>query len=252
MVPHLLKAGYNPRGRGTHGMEPIHFASGASSKEITPWQQEDYEKHGKIVDRLIEEGADPKVVDKSGANCLMYAAGVGDHNLVMKYLKLGVDHKRMDNMNAGPMHWAAHSGNPEIIKQFIKDGVSVDSKDKRGRLPLHRAAERGLLTAVCVLVEAMGKRKSDIHKKDSKGFSPVQLAAAHGFVDVVTKLLEGGNTKDIKGLTALHLGIRMQMDDIVRSLLKSGKCDVNAKDGDGCTALHYAAESGKCWNLEYF
>eukprot|EP00210_Caulerpa_lentillifera_P003601 g3436.t1 len=245
VIPHLIKAGYHVQGRGPDGMEPIHFASGASSKDNVLWHQEDFEKHGKIVERLITEGADPNVVDKSGRNCLMYAAGVGDYDLVMKYLKLRVDHKRVDNLNAGPMHWAAHSGNPEIIKQFIKEGVPVDSKDKRGRLPLHRAAERGLLTAVCILVEAMGKQKSDIHKKDSKGYSPVQLAAAHGFVDVVTKLLEGGNTKDIKGLTALHLGIRMQMDDIVKSLLMSGKCDVNAKDGDGCTALHYAAESGQ-------
>lgn len=64
-------------------------------------------------------------------------------------------------------------------------------------------------------------------------------------MDVVAKLLESGKTKDVKGLTALHLAAQMQLEEVAKLLLSTGKCDVNSRDADGCTPLHYAAENGE-------
>lgn len=72
----------------------------------------------------------------------------------------------------------------------------------------------------------------------------MQLAATRGHIDVVAKLLESGKTKDVKGLTALHLAAQMRLDEVAKLLLSTGKCDVNSRDADGCTPLHYAAENG--------
>ena len=257
VTSYLIKAGYSVRGKGPDGLEPIHYASGASGRDtkklttllleprrLRQWAMNECDQHNIIVNMLLEKQADIHVVDDLGCNALMYAAGVGCVDLVTRFLEMNVDPDLRDKDEATSMHWAANSGNETIIGLLGKAGVPYDACDRRGHLPLHRAAERGELRAVCAFVEAMVKKGSDIHRKDAEGFSPVHLAAAKGYVDVVTKLLEGAKEQDVKELTGLHLGIQMKMEDIVKSLLESGNCDVNARDAEGCTPLHYAAETG--------
>lgn len=240
----IVNAGYSVRARGPDRREPIHFASGATKKDRLPWRPNQFEDHERIVEMLIERGADVHVVDGLGCNALMYAAGVADLKLVSRFLEMGVDPLRRDHSHRTSMHWAARSGYSDIIELLHDSGVPVAASDKKGRLPLHIAAKMGELYAVAVLVDKMTKSGLDIHKRDAEGRSPVQLAAAAGYANVVTKLLEGAKEKEVKDMTGLHLGIQMKMQDIVKSLLNSGNCDVNARDADGCTPLHYAAESG--------
>lgn len=165
--------------------------------------------------------------------------------MVLKFLLLGVDVTRVDKNQWTSMHWAATSGNVDVVSKLIQAGVAVDMTDNKGRLPLHWSAERGHLGPVTAIIKVMLEKKIDIHQTDHEGATAVQLAACHGHAEVVAKLLECGKTKDVKGLTALHLAAQLKMEEVARLLLNTGKCDVNARDADSCTPLHYSAENGE-------
>lgn len=165
--------------------------------------------------------------------------------MVLKFLLLGMDCTKVDKNDWTAIHWAATSGSVEVVTKLIQAGVPVDTLDNKGRMPLHWASERGQIGPVTAILKVMLDNKIDIHQPDKAGATAVQLAASHGHAEVVAKLLESGKTKDVKGLTALHLACQLKLEEVVRLLLSTGKCDVNARDADGCTPLHYAAENGE-------
>ncbi|CAD7700374.1 unnamed protein product [Ostreobium quekettii] len=241
VVSYLLKADYRVDTKGPDGCQPLHYAAqGAPGL----WGQKEASHHFHVANLLLDAGADPHAVDDKGCNALMYAAGSGELEMVLKLLLLGVDCTRLDMNQWTSLHWAATSGNVNVVSKLIQAGVPVDTVDNRGRLPLHWSAEQGHLGPVTAILKVMLDKKVDVHQTDNEGATAVQLAARHGHAEVVAKLLESGKTKDVKGLTALHLAAQLRMEDVARLLLGMGKCDVNARDADNCTPLHYSAENG--------
>ena len=80
--------------------------------------------------------------------------------------------------------------------------------------------------------------------QDNDGATAAQMAAAGGHVEVVARLLDAGNSRGDKGLTALHLAAQAGSQPLVAALLALPALDVNATDTDGMTALHWAASKG--------
>jgi ankyrin repeat protein len=87
---------------------------------------------------------------------------------------------------------------------------------------------------------------------------PVLVEAAHeGYIDIVGLLLRYGarsaavyhvlktsRSRELHGLTALHLAARNGHEDIVLLLLRHG-ADINSITDDGCTPLSMAVRAGK-------
>ncbi len=108
------------------------------------------------------------------------------------------------------------------------------------RMPLQKAATEGNLVEVDANL-FLGK-KDIVNEKNSYGFTPLDAAAAGGWVDAAKRLLDNG--ADINGgsasRTPLHLAVDANHAEVVELLLARG---ANTKDGVS-SPLHIAAEKG--------
>jgi ankyrin repeat protein len=144
---------------------------------------------------------------------------------------------------------AAKMGSTFQIKRGIFSG-EINTQDDKKRTPLFYAVMARQKKAVERLVVG----KADVHKSDSKGIFPLEIAAYNGDNDIVTILLSAGAKCDQRdsdrGWTALFAGIAGGHRDVVASLI-TAKFDVNEVVGqglfprDGMAPLEAAALQGR-------
>ncbi|KAI9083274.1 hypothetical protein K1719_034806 [Acacia pycnantha] len=123
-------------------------------------------------------------------------------------------------------------------------------RGEHGRTPIHFAAKTGYALGVRILLE---KSPSTAKEFDMKGNLPIHLASKRGHVDVVKEfcermkmvsLLRGLTIKE--GQNIIHLAAKHGHEDVVKYVLRHTKLDVNQKDKNGNSPLHFAAQ-----NLHY-
>jgi ankyrin repeat protein len=156
----------------------------------------------KIVDRLLERGADVQHVDKYGGNCLEEAAFYGYRSIVEKLRTQGLtsewplhvacglgDIEQVKKQLAGgaeasqpnggwqntPMHFAAGGGHVDVAKLLLEHGATLDVKNVLGAGPLHVSAGADTLGFAKWLV-AQGV---DINGRDAEGNTPLDWAGEH-------------------------------------------------------------------------
>ena len=114
------------------------------------------------------------------------------------------------------LHAKIREGDTEAVNQLIRAGLDPNDWNSRGYSPLHLAADQGLLDIVVALLEGGADPSIGTPEDDKRmgcGRTPLHFAADGGHLDVVTALLGSG-------------------------------ADPNTVDFFGDTALHQAAEEG--------
>ncbi|MFP3033742.1 MAG: ankyrin repeat domain-containing protein [Wolbachia sp.] len=164
---------------------------------------------------------------------LFNAIRQGSLEEVQAIITQGANFKAKDKNGKTPLHWAAECNNTtEIVQLLIEKKVKINAKDKGGKIPLHLAAEKGRLEIVKLLVG----NNADIKAKDKDGKTPSDLAIEEGHKDIAD-FLEEAQFKEQE----LFDAIKQNNIDKVRDLINRG-ADVKAKNKDGKTSLHWAAE----------
>mgnify|MGYP000605521058 CR=1 FL=1 len=113
--------------------------------------------------------------------------------------------------------------------------------------PLHSAAQRDAVDVIQTYLDY----KYDLNAIDASGRNVLHIAAMHGSVQFVKKLILCGFdlhqpnlSIDSRGWNSLHYASWYGHSEIVALLLKDGDVDPMTTDKDGYSPLHLATESG--------
>uniref|UniRef100_A0A671V4C5 Ankyrin repeat domain 52a n=1 Tax=Sparus aurata TaxID=8175 RepID=A0A671V4C5_SPAAU len=257
----LVSAGAEVNEPDQTGCTPLHYsaASQAFSRLATvilfPLSLFDTS----CLEHLLDNGADPSMVNSKGYSAVHYAAYHGNkQNLEL----VSCDHH--------PLLPQADKGHWQALRVLTETAAYVDMQDAAGRSVLYLAAQKGFARCVEVLlaqgascllndnrlmwtpIHVSGKLLSTgaggdlTNVVDKFGQTPLMLAVLGGHTDCVHFLLEKGalpDAKDKRGSTALHRGAVLGHDDCVTALLEH-KASALCRDAQGSTPLHYAASRG--------
>ena len=135
----------------------------------------------------------------------------------------------------------------DIILKYSNLEAIVDKEV--GRL-LHVAASENNVT----LTEALVEKKADLNVPNTKGFSPLKIAAKRGNGEVLEVLLESGANpnfigKKLPGFSPLNNAVQFGQFDCAKLLIKHGAHLVDKNMTN--TVLHSAAYGGHAHIVEY-
>jgi ankyrin repeat protein len=95
------------------------------------------------VARLLQAGADPSFVMKTGRNAFHLACRARKSGLVGLLLSTAASDlvNKLDSFEISPLHDACTSGRPKSVYYLLKSGADINAKGSRGRTPLHCCAK---------------------------------------------------------------------------------------------------------------
>jgi ankyrin repeat protein len=143
---------------------------------------------------------------------------------------------------------AAAAGSAALVKALLAEGVSVNGKTERGQTALTAAAGIGNSEIVEMLIKA-GAGKNNVRETTAA----LGAAAKTGDAKLVEELLAhggkaGGVIHDAEGTrTVLMDAAASGVGEVVEKIL-SAHPDLNARDGQGRTAVWYVINEGTYWD----
>lgn len=161
-------------------------------------------------------------------------------------LTKGLNSNQPNRFKQTPLHLAAQSGQKDNVEILLKHKVEINVQDLSKRTPIFLAALRGHLPTLRLLLN----QQADILICAEENESILHAAAAHGHLHILKQLLplpqtqQLINAKDGDGKTALHRAVFGNSDFKIVELLIQNGFDPNAENNYQYTPLHFAAKQG--------
>ncbi|KAK6027259.1 leucine Rich repeat-containing domain protein, partial [Ostertagia ostertagi] len=237
-----------------------------------------------VTDLIRENPWSLTRTDRHGRTPLMLAAHNGRVDSLRALLALSDNHVNASNgAGKTALHLAAEAGEVSAVRQLLVAGADTGRRDAAGHCALesaHIAGHDNVAAAIiesiqlendklneahtnlmiaCAEgdVEAVDRILADFPAKDHyailNGRAPESdtalfIACTNGQYEVVKRLLEPNydhvlvnqNTKD----TVLHAAVSSQNVDVLQIMLEAFPALIANSNCDGCSCLHWAAESG--------
>ncbi|XP_011236235.1 ankyrin repeat and SOCS box protein 3 isoform X1 [Ailuropoda melanoleuca] len=212
----LLKKGHSIDVADNRGWMPIHEASYHNSVEclrmlIHADSSENYIKtktfegfcalhlaasqgHWKIVQILLEAGADPNATTLEETTPLFLAVENGQIDVLRLLLRHGANVNGSHSMCGwNALHQATFQENAEIIKLLLKKGANKECQDDFGITPLFVAAQYGKLESLSILISS----GANVNCQALDKATPLFIAAQEGHTKCVELLLSSGADPDL-------------------------------------------------------
>ena len=240
----LLEAQADPMAANSHGETPLHKMG---------WQMQ-----ARVVEDLLDSGADCDFRDNAGMTALHRACAIGcDGAVIQILLAAGADPAARcggwTTLHLAATNWRWGHSTPlraAPLKVLLEAGVDVMALDQAGRTPLHLAAEGGQPSAVAVLLHA----GADPTAQDQHGQTPKDYADEDSHhrsllavlldpdADPMLADADGWRPLDLAVRVGRHRWDREAVDAGVISALLLAGADPIARDKRGSTPFHVAAE----------
>ncbi|MGH0119707.1 UNVERIFIED_CONTAM: hypothetical protein FKN15_058660 [Acipenser sinensis] len=133
----------------------------------------------KIVQLLLQHGADVQAKDKGGGN---------EEKMMALLTPLNVNCHASDGRKSTPLHLAAGYNRVKIVQLLLQHGADVQAKDKGDLVPLHNACSYGHYEVTELLV----KHGACVNAVDLWQFTSLHEAASKNRVEVCSLLLSYG------------------------------------------------------------
>ncbi|XP_011306875.1 ankyrin repeat domain-containing protein 50 isoform X2 [Fopius arisanus] len=228
------------------------------SPECLMWPRQDF----KLLRLLIDAGAKPseKVVEDEPSKDPVSSSQVSQDvspidespgEPLTELLGESGDINQADSCGRTVLHTLAADGNASLLELALAacPQAKLEATDRHGQTPLNLAARHGYTDVVRVLLAA----GASADHADCDGWTALRAAAWGGHTQVVEMLLEYGamvDCADWDQRTALRAAAWGGHEDIVKALLQHG-ADVNRTDDEGRTALIAAAYMGHSEIVEH-
>jgi len=144
----------------------------------------------RMVDQLLERGADLEVKGEHEATALIIASVFQREEVVRLLLDRGADVEARDIFGATSLIWSARTSVRNVVISLLLDkGADIEAKDETGKTPLMKASERSDPAAAAFLLD----RGADIGAKDDSGKTALMVAQQdYARKEIVDLLLDRG------------------------------------------------------------
>ncbi|CAM9249933.1 unnamed protein product [Ectocarpus sp. 4 AP-2014] len=200
-------------------------------------------KSEKMVRTLLTAGATDDVNVLFGAereSALHVAAARGADDSCRALMIAGADPNVRDRRQRSPLHVAAEAGHHRVAGMLLLNRACGQAKTASQQTPLHLAAFHGHV--LCVSELLLGGADKDV--VDRHGKTALFEAAKNNQLEVVHELLAAGANYSLRtnnNRSPLEIAANRGHADVVKALLDKGSSEVDANNGGGWTALHFAA-----------
>ncbi|CAM6121588.1 unnamed protein product [Calypogeia fissa] len=185
--------------------------------------------HGQleVLSMLLERGALPNALNRSGQTPLMLACKSGRGTCIEHLLKAGANVLGFDfSYGRTCLHYACRGGHADCVLKILDTSRSgpvshswglarfVNVRDCRGQTALHMASRMGHASVVLLLLDngaLVSSTTTTLGNGPDHGSSPIHCAARGGSVECVRELLAWGadrNQRDVTGYTPFGIAMK--------------------------------------------
>jgi len=183
----------------------------------------------KIVEYLLQQGADVNTSNLEKSTPLHDSANKGRIGLVRFLLEKGADANAKDINNDTPLHEAIEAYGVyitnfryvEIVKLLLSVGAVVNDKNNKGETPLHLASRGNSLEVVKLLVS----KGADVNNQNNDGDTPLHETVITGELKIQRYLLSLGaqiKTKNNQGQTPADIAAQNNHPEMLKFLYAKG------------------------------
>ncbi|XP_069125234.1 transient receptor potential cation channel subfamily A member 1-like isoform X2 [Argopecten irradians] len=159
-------------------------------------------------------------------------------------LRKGANVNLRNGSYSAPLHMAAVNGHVPITELLLSHDAIIERRDKEHMTAMHRAAMYNRYQ----IVELLMNRGGNVNVKSEDQMSPLMMACWKGHVQTTNFLLKHGakiDDVDQTCRTALHIAVQNGHPEVISQLLENGCSKImECLDQTDQTALHYAAKKG--------
>ncbi|KAL6353839.1 hypothetical protein LRP88_12833 [Fusarium phalaenopsidis] len=234
IVKEVIKHGFDVNNM-IDGRTPLHEATDGAQYEA--------------MQLLLQQDADPNIVDHNHETVLISAINIGDTEIVAQLLAKGADVNAVGSSSGTALHETAIHSHIDIVRLLLEHpDIKSNIRTDRGYTPLMVAVRKRSELVVELLLDYSNDADIQGLHMLKTAPTPLHIAALSGSVSTVRKLIDRGapvnaRLENASCLIPVHLATRRGDLQVLEAMFEA-QVEPDVPDGCGQTAFHFAVGEG--------